>query len=251
MADTRDSLKAGDSSPAPGTGTRYLSAAGFAEGVRLAVAAIPVMALFGTAFGAFAAQKGFGLVEATVMSALMFAGASQFVASEMWTEPLTASVIFTLCLVTAAVNMRFMLMTASMRPWLGGLPAWQTYPAMALLTEPGWLIAMRYRAAGGTDHSIVLSSGIALWLIWIAFTVLGYLLGAVVADPRRYALDLVMPVFFTVMLVPLWSGPRRAIAWIVAGVIALATAELVPGSWYIITGTVTGTLTAGWLDERA
>ena len=165
-----------------GAGARYLTIAGFAEGVRLSVPAIPVMALFGTAFGAFAAQKGLALLEATVMSALMFAGASQFVATEMWTEPLTASMIFTLCLVTAAVNMRFMLMTASMRPWLGGLPAWQTYPAMALLTEPGWLIAMRYRAAGGTDHSIVLSSGIALWLVWIASTMLGYLLGAGLID---------------------------------------------------------------------
>ena len=99
--------------------------------------------------------------------------------------------------------------------------------------------------------SVMALFGIALWLIWIASTVLGYLLGAVVADPKRYALDLVMPVFFTVMLVPLWSGPRRAIAWAVAGVVALVTAELVPGSWYIIAGTVAGTFTAGWLDERA
>ena len=233
-----------------GAGARYLTIAGFAEGVRLSVPAIPVMALFGAAFGAFAAQKGLALLDATVMSALMFAGASQFVATEMWTEPITVSVVTTLCLITAAVNMRFMLMTASLRPWLGGLPAWQTYPAMALLTEPGWLIAMRYRAAGGTDHSIVLSSGIALWLVWIASTVLGFLLGAVVADPRSYALDLVMPVFFTVMLVPLWSGPRKAIAWVVAGVVALAMTEFVPGWWYIIAGTVAGTLTAGFLDER-
>ena len=88
---------------------------------------------------------------------------------------------------------------------------------------------MRYRAAGGTDHSIVLSSGIALWLVWIAATITGYLLGAGAADPRRYALDLVMPVFFTVMLVRLWSGPRKAIAWIVAGGVAFATAEFVSG----------------------
>jgi branched chain amino acid efflux pump len=233
-----------------GTGARYLSVAGFAEGVRLSAPAIPVMALFGAAYGAFAAQKGLALLEATLMSTLMFAGASQFVATEMWAEPMTVSLITTLCLIAAAVNMRFMLMTASLRHWLGGLPAWQTYPALSLLTEPGWLIAMRYRATGGTDHSIVLSSGIALWLVWIASTIAGYLLGAVVADPRRYALDLVMPVFFTVMLVPLWSGPRRAIAWIVAGGVAFATAEFVAGWWYIIAGTVAGTVTAGLIDER-
>ena len=221
------------------------------DGLVASLPLVPSVFVYATVFGGLAVQAGLWRLEVWAMSLFVFAGASQFVATEMWTEPLTASAISTLCLITATVNMRFMLMTASLRPWLGGFPAWQTYPAMALLTEPGWLIAMRYRAAGGTDHSIVLSSGIALWLIWIASTVLGYLLGAVVADPKRYALDLVMPVFFTVMLVPLWSGPRRAIAWAVAGAVALVTAELVPGSWYIIAGTVAGTFTAGWLDERA
>jgi predicted branched-subunit amino acid permease len=230
---------------------RFLTRAGFAAGTRLAVPAMPVMALFGTAYGAFAAQKGLALFEATLMSAFMFAGASQFVATEMWLRPLTGSLVVTLCLITSAVNMRFMLMTASMRPWLGRLPAWQTYPGLALLTEPGWLIVTRYRAAGGNDHSVVLSTGVALWIVWIVFTVLGFLLGAVVSDPQRYALDLVLPVFFTVMLVPLWSGPRRAIAWAVAGAAALAVAEWIPGWWYIIAGTVAGTITAGMIDERA
>lgn len=40
---------------------------GFAVGVRLAVTAMPVMGLFGLAFGAFAAQKGLGLPTATLM----------------------------------------------------------------------------------------------------------------------------------------------------------------------------------------
>jgi predicted branched-subunit amino acid permease len=65
------------------------------------------------------------------MSAAMFAGASQFVAAEIWTEPLTLTAIATLVLVTATVNMRFVLMAASLHPWLGGLPAWRTYPALA------------------------------------------------------------------------------------------------------------------------
>ncbi len=232
-------------------GARYLTSAGIAVGVRLAVPVMPIMALFGIAFGAFAAQKKLALIEAALMSAFMFAGASQFVATEIWARPLTLSLVATLCALTAAVNLRFMLMSASLRPWLGGLPVWQVYPALGLLTEPGWLIAMRYRAGGGTDHSILLSSGFALWLVWLASTILGHLLGAVVADPRRYALDLVLPVFFTVMLVPLWSGARRAIAWAVAGAVAFAVSELMPGSWYIIAGTLAGTITAGFTDERA
>ncbi len=228
----------------------YWSGAGFAEGVRLAVPAMPVMAMFGAAFGTFAAQKGLSLFEATLMSALMFAGASQFVAAEIWSDPKTVAGIIALVVITSTVNMRFVLIGASLHPWLGGLPAWQTYPALSVLTEPGWLIAMRYRAGGGADSAILLGSGIALWLIWVAATVVGYVAGALMTDPGRYGIDLVMPIFFTVLLAPLWRGPRRAVPWVVAGATALLVAQLVPGSWYIIAGTVAGSIAGGFVDER-
>src|SRR5205085_2282742 len=39
--------------------------------------------------------------------------------------------------------------------------------------------------------------------------------------------DLVMPVFFAAMLIPLWRGPRRGVAWLIAGAVAL----VVQHSW--------------------
>lgn len=223
--------------------------AGLADGARMSVTAMPVMALFGAAFGAYAAQKGLTLPETALMSALMFAGASQFVAADIWSHPLSAAVIVTLAFVTATVNLRFLLISASLRPWLSGHSPWRTYPALAVLTEPGWIMSERYRAQGGTDTAILLGSGIALWLVWIAATVAGFLLGALVADQKRYGLDLVLPVFFAVMLVPLWQGPRRAMPWAAAGAVALLVAGFVPGSWYIIAGAVAGCVAAGLSDE--
>jgi 4-azaleucine resistance transporter AzlC len=227
------------------------TAAGIAAGARLAVPAMPVMALFSAAFGAFAAQKGLSLVEAALMSTLMFAGASQFVAAEIWAHPMTAAVIVTLVVVTATVNLRFFLIGASLRPWLGSLPAWRIYPALAVLTEPGWLLALRYRAEGGSDAAILLGSGFVLWLVWIAGTVGGYLVGSLVAEPQRYGLDLIMPVFFIVLLVPMWRGARAAVPWVAAGAAALLAAWFLPGSWYIIVGAVAGAIAGGLQDERA
>lgn len=226
------------------------TAAGYAVGARLAVPAMPVMALFSMAFGVFAAQKGLSFLEATLMSTLMFAGASQFVAAEIWTHPMTVALIATLVLVTATVNLRFFLIGASLRPWLGALPAWRIYPALALLTEPGWLMALRYREEGGPDAAIVMGSGFVLWLVWIAGTVSGFLLGTLVADPQRYGLDLIMPVFFIVILVPLWRGARAAVPWGVAGVAALLAARYLPGSWYLIVGAIAGAAAGGLQDER-
>lgn len=228
----------------------FWSADGLTLGARQAVPAMPVMALFAIAFGAFAAQKDLTFVEATAMSALNFAGAAQFVAADIWTRPMTGATILALALVSGIVNMRFVLISASLRPWLGGLPARQTYPALAVLTEPGWLIALRYRAEGGGDAATLLGSGLALWLIWIAGTAAGWMIGATVSDHQRYGLDLVMPVFFMVFLVTLWRGTRAAVPWAVAGAVAVAAAYYLPGSWYIMAGAVAGAIAGGMQDER-
>ena len=76
---------------------------------------------------------------------------------------------------------------------------------------------MRYRAEGGSDAGVYVGSSLILWVAWVACVLPGYLLGAVVSDPKRFGLDLIMPVLFCAMLVPMWRGARRAIPWAVAG----------------------------------
>ena len=146
----------------------YWSRAGLWSGIRYTLPMLPGTAVFGMAFGTVAAQKGLTLIEAALMSALVFGGASQLVAMEIWTNPMTWALVAPLALVTGVVNMRLLLMSASLRPWLGPLPAEQTYPALLLTTDATWLIAMRYRADGGSDASVLLGSGFTLWLLWVA-----------------------------------------------------------------------------------
>jgi 4-azaleucine resistance transporter AzlC len=228
----------------------YYSFMGLVEGARLAMPVMPGMVLFGAAFGALAAQKGLSLLEAALMSAFVYAGASQFVALEMWADIATLSGIAAIGLVTAAVNMRFVLMTAALRPWFGPLPAWQSYPALFTITDPGWLIATNYHRKGGRDAAILVGGGLAFWLLWVASTVPGYLLGALVSDQKAFGLDVIMPAFFVAMLVPLWRGARGAIPWAVAGAVALVVAAVIPGWWFIMAGSLAGGIAGGFIDER-
>jgi predicted branched-subunit amino acid permease len=138
---------------------------------------------------------------------------------------------------------------ASLRPWLAPLPAWQIYPLLQFTTDPGWVIMMRYRAEGGNDAAAFLGGALVVLVAWISATMGGYLAGALVADPRKIALDLVLPIFFAAMVVPLWRGRRRAIAWGVAGMVALATEYLVSGWWFVITGAIAGSLVEGFVEE--
>lgn len=227
----------------------YWSRAGFVEGARLALPVMPGMVLFGAAFGALAAQKGLSLLEAALMSAFVYAGASQFVALEMWPDIATLSGIAAVALVTATVNMRFILMTASLRPWFRDLPSSQSYPALFTITDPGWLIAMDYHARGGRDAGILVGGGLVFWLLWIGSTVPGYLLGALVSDQKAFGFDVILPAFFVSMLVPLWRCARRAIPWAIAGGVALLVAALIPGWWFIIAGSVAGAVAGGLIDD--
>ena len=137
--------------------------------------------------------------------------------------------------VTALICSRFLLIGASMRPWFGGMPAVKVYPMLYLLTEPPWLLVARATTAmaGATRPLCWAARVVDLADAGSSATAPGYWLGASLGDPHRFGLDLVMPAFFVAMLVSLWQGPRRAVGWVVGGVVAVATAQLFGGFWYV------------------
>lgn len=226
------------------------SLAGLRLGAGLALPASPGIVGFGLAVGATVAAKGFGFFDNLLMNVVVYAGMSQLVALEMWPAHLTLDAILALAVVTATVNARMLLMGASLYPWLGKSPAWKIYPSLHLMTDPGWLIALRYRAAGGGDAGVFLGCSLMLAAVWFLAVTAGYAVGTQIADPRRYGIDLVMPVFFAAMLVPLWRGGRRAIGWAVAGAVALATQHIWGGWWFIVAGALAGSLAGGLLDGK-
>ncbi len=237
------------SKPKPDPNRPDWSFPGLAIGVQLALPAVPGLVAFGLAVGTTAARKGLGLFDAVLMNALVFAGASQMVAMEIWPDRLTLASVAVLAVVTATVNARMLLMGASLRPWLGALPPWQSYPMLHFLTDPGWLVAMRYRAVGGNDAAVLLGGSLLFFASWNAAATAGYLLGTQIANPRAIGLDLVMPIFFAVMLIPLWQGRRRGIAWLIAGAVALLVERFVAGWWFIIAGALAGAFAEGLSDD--
>lgn len=212
---------------------------------------LPGTLAFALAFGAQCAQMKFSLTELEAMMAFVYGGLSQFVAVQSWPSHLTPSAIATLALLTFTVNVRFALMSATLRPWFGTLPAWQAYPAMLLVTDGGWLAAMRYREHGGSNAMFYLGGALVLYVLWLVAAVPGYLLAGQLTDPKKFGVDLVVPAFYAAMLVPAWKGPRRAIPWAVAGVVALTVQWAVAGWWFIIIGAMAGAVSAGLMDDSA
>lgn len=226
----------------------HFSSAGLRHGARAALPAFPGFIMFAAAFGTAAAQKGLSLGETLGLSAFVYAGASQMVGLEIWQQAWTPSTILTIMTVTAVVNARMILLGATLQPWLKDEPLARTALNLFLITEAGWLVGTRYHGEGGRDVGVLLGCGIILWVVWFFATLSGFFAGALVPEPRRFGLDLVMPIFFGVMLVPLWKGAKPALPWLVAGAVSLVVHALVPGYAFIIVGALAG-VAAGMLIE--
>jgi predicted branched-subunit amino acid permease len=220
-------------------------------GIRKVSVLMPGIIVFAVAFGAAAAAKGLSLLEAVLMSALVYAGVAQLVAMELWRPEWTWGAIAGVAAVTATVNARMVLQGASLQPWFAPYPKALNALHLFFFTDANWLIGTRYHAEGGRDLGVLVGAGFVLWLVWILATVPGYLLGALVADPRQYGIDLVMPIFFAAMIVPLWRGRRAALPWVIAGIVALVTAKLVDGYAFIIVGALSGAVAGAFIDDAA
>ena len=143
-------------------------------------------------------------------------------------------------------NLRMLLMGAALQPYLSrGLPRGTPYLALSMLTDASFVVSSRYAAGGGRDAGVFLGSGLSMWVIWVAATVPGHMLGHVLADPRRLGLDLITPLLFTVMAVGLFRARRDRLVWPLAAVVAVIVAQFVEGYWFIIAGALTGSLAAG------
>lgn len=217
---------------------------GFAEGMRLALPTFPALIALGLAFGGAASARGMTLGQAMSMSTFVAAGAAQMLSLELWRAHWDWAAIVTIMLVTATVNARFVLMGASLQPWMRGAPLGQKALGLFWLFDTSWLITARHEREGGRDMAVFVGAGSFSWAIWVAATLPGYFAGSLIADPKRYAIDLVLPLFFAALAVPLWRGLKvSALPWAVAGVVALAVQQLVPGYAFIIVGALSGAVT--------
>lgn len=228
--------------PAPSENGAPFTLAGCIEGARLIMPLLPGVAVFAVAFGAAAVAKGLSLGEATAMSAFVYAGLSQMVALEFWRPEWSLPALVGLALVTGAINGRMILQGASLQPWLKPHSTRLNLAQLFLLTDANWLITERYRAGGGRDLGVLVGAGAALWVIWVLATIPGHVAGTLVSDPRRFGLDLLMPVYFSAMLVPMWRGRVNALPWIVAAVVSVASARLMEGYAFVVLGALAGAL---------
>lgn len=215
--------------------------AGVAAGFRSTLpVALPVGA-FGAVFGLLAQQAGVSALEATLLNLFVFAGAAQIAVLPYWDFPLPVLVIAT---TTFMINLRLVLVTASLRPWLRHLPNKFVYPLLHYVSDVSWSIAtIRYRL-GERDAGVVLGSNLVTIAAWFPATLLGFALGDRIPDPERFGLDFAFTAVFGAMLFAGYRSKRDLGPWLASAVVATVMWWLVPGTWYVVAGGIAGVVIA-------
>jgi len=219
----------------------------FAAGVLTILPLLVAVVVYGLLFGTLAAQKGLSPLEVAIMSATVFAGASQFVAVEIWTSP---PAVVLLAATALMVNLRHVLMGAALAPFLKGWPRGATALSLYMMADENWAFALRRGATAPLTPAYYLGLALPLYVGWILCTFFGTIFGGVLQDPARYGLDFAFTAVFLTLLVGMWQGRRSLMPWAASAVVATAAYAWLPGVWYIALGGLAGTL-AGALQDPA
>src|SRR4026209_951266 len=169
--------------------------------VRAGRALAPSPTLFGLSYGVLADASGFGNAAAVVMSATTFAGASQFASASVLSGGTVAAAI----LAAVFLNARYIAISMTVSSIFPGGRLRRLVESQAIVDE-SWAISGR---SGRFEWPILVGAGLFFYVLWVASTALGTVLGGVLENPNELGLDAAFAALFLALAVP-YLRERRA-----------------------------------------
>ncbi|NWF93304.1 MAG: AzlC family ABC transporter permease [Syntrophaceae bacterium] len=202
-----------------------------------AKAALPVVLGYlpvGVAFGILARKAGFNAFETGLMSLLVYAGASQFIAVEMISKGI---LWFPIVLTTFFVNLRHLLMSSTLSVYLKKSRIWTLGLLSAQLTDESFAVAVSDTSKILDRPFYLLGLQITSHLAWISGSVGGAFFGSVI-DHRKYGLPFALPALFICLLMIQIKGRDHVGIMVMAGIFSLFFKWAFPGNWCILLATL-------------
>jgi 4-azaleucine resistance transporter AzlC len=221
------------------TSSVQFTLSGAIEGYRKCIPIALGVFAYGLVFGILAKQAGLNVIEAVLMSATVLAGSAQLIAMRIWDSPVP---VVTIVVTTLIVNLRYLLMGASLRPWFSELTPSKAYGSAFFMADENWALTIDEYKSGNVKGAFLLGSGLAVWSFWIVATIIGVTAGSAIDDPSKWGLDFAFTAVFITLLVSMWEGKHDLLPFGVAGIVAIITMWLVGGQWHLLTGGFAGSI---------
>jgi len=198
----------------------------FFAGVRdtfpMVLGAIP----FGIIFGALASNAGLSPAATMGMSLFVYAGSAQFIGAGLVAQDAATAVIV---LTTFVVNLRHLLYSASLGPYMKSLSQKWLLPLGFWLTDETYAVVIRrYPQTDNSPykHWYHLGSSVFMYVNWNICTAIGMFAGQRLAGLADLGLDFAMVVTFIGIVVPLVITRPMVVCVLVAAVTSVLANEM-------------------------
>ncbi|MGW7441843.1 AzlC family ABC transporter permease [Kitasatospora sp. NPDC054795] len=180
-------------------------------------------ALVGASFGAVGVSGGLPLWVPIALSALVFAGGSQFAAVGVVLSGggALAAVATGLVLNARLLPFGFTVADVSDGPW------WRRLVGAQLLTDETAAFALQ-QSDPRRRRAVYWLCGVALFVAWNVSVLLGALAGGLIGDTDAFGLDAAFPAVLLALVLPSLADRRTRTAAVAGAVVAVAATPFVP-----------------------
>lgn len=208
---------------------------------------------FALLIGSLGVRAGLSPAEITLMSATVNAGSAQFIALDMWQDPIAfggtlggtiAGASIAIILTTGMVNIRHILMGAALAPHVTTIPRGRRALIVSIHSDPTWALTLQRAHLTTPTSAYVLGMILPLYFQWVLFTALGAYSGAWLQNPAQFGFDFVFPAAFLILVLGFWRTHKQTSVIVVSATTALLIYTLIEGPWYIFGAGIAGIIVA-------
>lgn len=178
----------------------------FQTGMQAALPTVLGYASIGFACGVVSVNSGITAVEMGLMSLLVYAGSAQFVMCAMI---LAGAPILSIAVTVFFVNIRHFLMSLHTTTVFQGNSLGSNIMIGSLLTDESYAVMLKEQLQGKRVSPIwMYGNNLASYASWFVFTVLGNVLGGLIANPEALGLDFAL----IAMFIGIFTGQLEAMS---------------------------------------
>jgi predicted branched-subunit amino acid permease len=222
----------------------------FREGAQNMLPAAVGIGAWGLMTGVAMVKSGMSVIEAVAMTLLVYAGSSQLAAIPL----LVAGAPFWVVLATGfCVNLRFVVFSLHLRPYLMHLPRWRRMTHGYLTADMSYaMFTGHYPEPPTTDdqrrsQEAYLTGGYCVtWFAWMSMSLLGVALGNLI--PQTWGLGFAGVLSLVGILCSMATSRLRVLAALIAGATAVAAYAL-PLKLNIVTAIGVAVLLCFWIEK--